>query len=498
MATYIIYGQVADGEVVSAANYVDGYSVARAGGTMVLHSAASGLLRIGQSYTFGVEFGPSNWYYACYENFISFDTSAIPTTEVVSSNSLFLAQYSGSSLWIYVYARDWGTAVDTGDYLAGSTLYASPSLKVGTIGAGLDPTITNIDPSTATRFLLAGQRMVNGTVPSTDETAYLYSADASGTGFDPALTIYTLSGAPYAPTLTQPENFDPTIDQTLAWKFNAPSPTNTQSAYRIMITNYSTGALVLDTGKVISTSPSRLITANTLTSAAYMQWAVITWDAQDAVGPASAPQTFTTSTSPVAVITSPSAPLTATIYDYYDVVWTYSQADGSPQAAYRVILTKTSDASVLYDSGVVTSAALTQRVTGLLGGVSCTVSVTVASTLGTGSVPVTQTILATYDAPDAPTLVATPSGAGIHIDITNPTPTGSKLLPSYNQLWSTNVGNGHHDTPDGSPGYQTFGAYFLILDNIPINTPVYDYGVVAGAAAGGPSKYETYFVRAVA
>ena len=334
-------------------------------------------------------------------------------------------------------------------------------------------------------------------------------ANVSSTLVHSVISVIDIAAvAPYTATLNQPANFDKTFAQTLSWIFNDSNVLPEATAYQVEISNATTGATAVNTGKVASAASLFTLVANTLANEIKYMWRVTTWNGGDIASPVTNWQEFYTSATPVVTITSPAAPLTTTDKNWFDVTWTYAQVS-SPQFSYRVVVTRTSDGNVQSDSGALNGTELTYRAGNLATGVSNTITVTATSSKGVSSVPKSQTVSPVFLSSDTPTFVATViPGKGVKIDITNPTPTGNRPLPTHNQLWSTNQGNNYEGQAwllftgvagscDGEPGYPVEGDYSMILDNIPLNSTVYDYGVVSSVAAGGAPKSETYFVRAV-
>lgn len=318
----------------------------------------------------------------------------------------------------------------------------------------------------------------------------------SNIAYSGAFTVTT--PPPYAPSLLPNQPFEKSTSHTFNWVHHDGGTFTSGSARQVEISNATTGATAVDTGKEINTSPDYILPPNTLVNDQRYQWRVTTWDQSNNQGMTSAWQVFYTSSLPVITITAPSAPLTYVSDDKYDVVWTYSQAGGSLQTSYQVIVTLTSTGAVLYDSGLLYDSAIrTHQVADMYNSVSNTITVTSTSAMGLASVPVSQTMLPDYLPPDAPIVTVVQVFGGTRFDIVNPGVTAYHRAPDYNQLWSTNSGNGHHDRPDGDLGYLSSNGYYLLMDHIPLNTTVYDYGIVSNAAAGAGAKSETYFVRAV-
>jgi hypothetical protein len=193
MAKYVFFGQTADGFATGPVSAT--YATARAMGAGTVVDTTATTLKVGQQISGG--------NYACFQGFISFDTSAIPATEQVSA-SLLAVQTSGTlgaDVAVMVYARDWGATLVAGSAVAGASLSGlTLAAKVASNGGGnpsgatLMAQMSNaVTASTATRFLLAGydQGVNQPPVSPANQYCLLQSADTSGTASDPTLTVYT-------------------------------------------------------------------------------------------------------------------------------------------------------------------------------------------------------------------------------------------------------------------------------------------------------------------
>lgn len=143
-----------------------------------------------------------------YEAFLSFDTSSIPDTATITSATLSLDGISDSSTTDFtIQARlyDWGTAVTTGDWVAGESLSALPLLATfataGGFGTGYNDFTSeatfkdNISKTGETRIILCSSRTVNGNAPGGAEFVTFNFSDAAGTSEDPKLVVeYTEVG----------------------------------------------------------------------------------------------------------------------------------------------------------------------------------------------------------------------------------------------------------------------------------------------------------------
>lgn len=142
-----------------------------------------------------------------------------------------------------------------------------------------------------------------------------------------------------------------------SWNFTDPEPTDTQSAYRIIVTRTDTGAVVTDTTKVASSAKTVVLTISNTLSGIPLTYTIQVWDADDTPSLVSNPVRFTLYAAPLVLITAPtnasqintSAPT---------VSWTFT-ASGRTQTHYRVLITNV-DASPymdVADSGWVVGAS---------------------------------------------------------------------------------------------------------------------------------------------
>ena len=126
-----------------------------------------------------------------------------------------------------------------------------------------------------------------------------------------------------------------TGDTFFAWNFTDVEPTDSQTAYQIIILRTDTGATVHDTGKVSSSVSSAWIDLAGTLRGLPLQWQVSVWDEADEQGPFSTGTLFTLLDKPLVNITSPldAATLTTAIPT---VTWSFSADAGRTQRAYRV------------------------------------------------------------------------------------------------------------------------------------------------------------------
>ncbi|MFD2614214.1 DNRLRE domain-containing protein [Paenibacillus gansuensis] len=164
----------------------------------------------------------------------------------------------------------------------------------------------------------------------------------------------------------QPSNLSPGSDSltsplliagtspALNWSFSDPDAGDTQSAYQIEIYNGST--LVKDSGWVSSSTSSYTVPISTLVPNVSYSWRVRTKDKKGAISAFSNSKYIKTNSLPTLSITSYSDGQIVPD-NVLSFTWTYSDANGQTQSAYRVQGSKDNWASVNFDSGSVSGIA---------------------------------------------------------------------------------------------------------------------------------------------
>lgn len=124
---------------------------------------------------------------------------------------------------------------------------------------------------------------------------------------------------------------------TASWDFTDTSPVDFQTAYQVVVERNDTGASVLDSGKVLSTSATTYVMV--IPVATYqdvlLRLKVRLWDRDDVPGGYSAYQTFMVQENPVVTITSP-LDLDMVNNPAPTVLWSLT-AGGRTQNRYRVL-----------------------------------------------------------------------------------------------------------------------------------------------------------------
>lgn len=145
---------------------------------------------------------------------------------------------------------------------------------------------------------------------------------------------------------------------TFSWKFSDPDPSDTQTAYQIVLSRLDTGIVVTDTGKVSSAAKSAVIAVASSLRDVPLGWKIRLWDGDNTSGIYSNQVTFTMSNSPVVVVTSPTAGSVINT-PAPTIGWTFS-ADGTrTQTHSKVVITDTtaSPSVVVADTGWISGAA---------------------------------------------------------------------------------------------------------------------------------------------
>jgi len=234
--------------------------------------------------------------------------------------------------------------------------------------------------------------------------------------------------APNAPALTTTAGFDGTQPKTFAWAFSDANSLDSQSAYELIIERVSDGAAIVSTGKVISTTASRVIAGGTLANGTNYRWRARTYDQLDAVGAWSPYDTFTASALGVITITSPAADNPAGVeVSSYPVAWSYAQADGYVQTQRRVKVVRVSDSATLSDTTMQASTVATYTVTGIPTDVEVRIEVSIVTNApSTPTVTASRLLTSSYGTPMAPLISLEKGESYIVISAENPEPTGSR------------------------------------------------------------------------
>ena len=171
------------------------YSTAREGSGTIAVTTTTATTATGQFF---------QTTYSCYQQYYAFDTSSIEDTDVVTSVDFALwliNDVSNTDFLVEVREKDWGSSLESSDYVPGSqlgnyTLLAS--LNTSGIGStGAYKTFTSETAFLTTTFLKTGtvrfftsssRQRLNNTPPSNEYVQFSQSS-TSGTTQDPKLTI---------------------------------------------------------------------------------------------------------------------------------------------------------------------------------------------------------------------------------------------------------------------------------------------------------------------
>lgn len=219
MPTYTIFSNITD-NILTSGDAV--YLSARAGtgtgiptvvppgvelGTVTNNNAAI-------RNTFFPAFKLTPAYYYISEVFMDWDTSSIPTTDTVTSVALSLygsGGKAGANFTVEAYPKNWGVAVDAGDWVAGASIGAL-GLVASFVAGTSDPASnwsssayntftengtafkTAIVKGGTTKLLFCLDTLRSATAPTGLDNVSTFMADQGGTTTDPKLVVTTTSG----------------------------------------------------------------------------------------------------------------------------------------------------------------------------------------------------------------------------------------------------------------------------------------------------------------
>lgn len=332
--------------------------------------------------------------------------------------------------------------------------------------------ITNLGPASSLNTDLRISR-------TSDERRVMIEAANNAAGVLSVATAYSTVGniAPSAPVLTVRPNFDATSAASFTWKFGDANPADAQTAYQLEISRVSDSVVVHDTGKMISTSSTHTVAANVMANAVNYRWRVRTYDTLDTAGTWSDYGTFTTSATGTLTITSPSSDnLTGIETDDYLVEWSYVQAGGATQTQRRVRLIRTSDNTVLLDTGMQASTVPSYQITGMESGKTYRVEVTVINSAAITTPVVTRLISPYYSEPMTPTAEINIGDSFIEITVVNPAPTGDRPEVAFNDIYKRRTKAGSVDSD------------FVRIATVANSATYRDYAIKAG------TSYDYYII----
>jgi hypothetical protein len=175
-------------------------------------------------------------------------------------------------------------------------------------------------------------------------------------------------------------------DAVFQWRFTDPEPTDTQSAYRVIVTNDAGVGVPVDTGWVVSSANQHTITYTAPYYEIPQIWNVQLKDVDGIAGPVSASNDFIMGYKPVVDILTPADASTVTTAAP-TITWSYSSAGARLQRAYRIVivatsgpLTGTTIADTLWKTSAATSHAFTSNI--LAEGINYSITITVQDAAG--------------------------------------------------------------------------------------------------------------------
>lgn len=168
---------------------------------------------------------------------------------------------------------------------------------------------------------------------------------------------------PISPTDDQTVDYGASGTIPLSWRFSSTAVNDTQSAYQVIVERNDTGALILDTGKVTSSSTTVNVTIPSIDKDIQLRWKVQVWNQNNIQSTAySAYALFHVSDKPTTSITAPTAAQVVG-YPQPTIQWTFAASNNRTQMAYEVVVTRTSDNTIVYDSGTINSSSLSHQLT---------------------------------------------------------------------------------------------------------------------------------------
>lgn len=234
------YGETADGWINGEAT---SYATARATSKSCGDTGVGG--SIGQQFI-------ASWYYV-HRGFLSFDTSGIPDTALVTSAFLYVragSDYSTTDFLIQVYRYAWAEGLCANGESNYDGAYGGSALLEGTLrdtAAGwtyaayhnMAVAPEGINKTGDTKYTLVSNRDVDNTAPTGSE--YVEFRTANYAGSEPYLAItYTENQAPTAPTSLLCEGATNPLDVTdttpeLSAIYNDPDAGDIANKYRIQV-----------------------------------------------------------------------------------------------------------------------------------------------------------------------------------------------------------------------------------------------------------------------
>lgn len=190
---------------------------------------------------------------------------------------------------------------------------------------------------------------------------------------------HTPSGAVVSPTAGSVIKYLAT--NTFEWNFtDLGSPYDIQTAYRVVVENNATGAVLYDSGKVTSAVNSLAVAVGSGNKNIVLRWRVMVWDRGDTASAWSGYGLFTLADAPVVTITSPAHGGTVTS-GTPTFTWTVSFSAGGTQLSTLVQVYETATDALVWSKTIAGVALSTTPPTTILtNGKSYYVVVTITDT----------------------------------------------------------------------------------------------------------------------
>lgn len=278
--------------------------------------------------------------------------------------------------------------------------------------------------------------------------------------------------APTQPTLIPIANYDSENAQDLSWDFHDANFDDVQSAYELEIMRISDSTVVLNTGKVSSSGNVHNVAGNTIDNNYDYMWRVRVWDSVDAPSVWSEYSTFSTSNTGIVSIVDPAMDNDPDIFTKdYLVKW---EIAGASQDEFWVLLTRTEDDSVFYDTGWVASTDREHFVPMLESDVEYLVTVRARMTL-VESAPGYRLLTTHYVTVEQPVVVLEAMTEYMMVSVENPEPRGDRPHPTVNRIYRRQFGDeGPFQYVGECEPNESFHDYTVASDTM------YEYKVRAG------------------
>lgn len=271
-----------------------------------------------------------------------------------------------------------------------------------------------------------------------DDQILITAASQSGASHSYQYYVDRINVAPTQPTLTAVANYDATTDKDFSWTFNDANFNDTQSAYELQILKTSDSSVAYTTGKASGSVTTHTVPGSSIANNDSYMWRVRVWDSVDEASVWSNFSTFATSDTGIVSITDPAMDNDPDIFSKsYLIKWTVS---GAGQDEYRVILNRTLDNSLFYDSGWVSSAVQEHLVSNLESDVEYLITVRARASLVESS-PATRLMLTHFNTVEQPIVSLQVHRECILISVVNPEPRGDRPHPTINRIYRRLLGS---------------------------------------------------------